>query len=227
MTKLLTMTLVLWVVGFAPAPPQKFSFVDIGPHTNQKLKDNFSGSDRNNLAGLLDGGRTFEGVNFKIGDGVIQLASNLLPKQKPTKVEGIKVGQMCAKMHILHATEYGNGQTVGQPAKEGDPLFVADGTKIAEYKVVYDDGSTASIPVVYGEDVRDWWFTEKSKGVTRGKVAWKGDNELAKESASRIRVYLTSWENLHPGKKIASIDYLKIGDNPAAPFCVAITLEAK
>ena len=86
----------------------------------------------------------------------------------------------------------------------------------------------ASIPVVYGQDVRDWWFTDKVKGVSRGKVAWQGENELTKEFGCRIRLYLTSWDNPHPAKKIASINYVKTQlDSPAAPFCVAITLEAK
>jgi hypothetical protein len=228
MTKLVPLTAVLWALGFAHAPPDKFSFVDLEPYSNQKLTDNFgSGVDGNDLGGLLKSGRTFAGVNFKFGKGAIQLGSKLLAKDVPTKVDGIKVGKSCAKIHIVHATQFGNGQAIGKEGKEGDPLFIADGTTIAEYKVKYDDGTTASIPVVYGQDVRDWWFTENSKGVTRGKVAWKGINERSKEVGSQIRLYLTTWENPHPGKKVASIDFVKTGDGPAAPFCVAITLEAK
>jgi hypothetical protein len=216
------------MLGLSYAPPEKFSAVDLKSHTNQKLKENFgSGAEGNNLAGLLSGGKTFEGVNFKIDDGVIQLASRLIQKKQPNKVEGIKVDKACVKIHILHATCYGNGQNIGQEGMEGDPLWVKDGTKIAEYKIHYDDGTTAAIPVVYGEDVRDWFYTDKSKAVTRGKVAWKGENDRAKEIGSKIRLYLTTWENPHPNKKIATIDYAKTDDGPAGPFCVAITLEAK
>ena len=231
MTRLVPVAAALCVLGaLAPAaPPGKFTFVDLKPYANQKLTDNFgSGREGNNLKALRSGGRTFAGVNFKIGEGVVQLGSKLLQAEKPNKVEGIKVGQACAKIHVLHATGYGNGQTVGEEGKEGDPLFVADGTKIAEYQIRYADGSSATVPVVYGQDVRDWWFTEKAKGVTRGKVVWQGDNELAKEIGSRIRLYLTSWDNPHPSKKVATINYVKTQpDSPAAPFCVAITLETK
>jgi hypothetical protein len=231
MIRLVPVAAALCVLGsLAPAaPPGKFTFVDLKPYANQKLTDNFgSGREGNNLKALRSGGRTFAEVNFKIGEGVVQLGSKLLQAEKPNEVEGIKVGQVCAKIHILHATGYGNGQTVGEEGKEGDPLFVADGTKIAEYQIRYADGSSASIPVVYGQDVRDWWFTEKAKGVTRGKVVWQGDNELAKEIGSRIRLYLTSWDNPHPAKKVAALNYVKTQpDSPAAPFCVAITLEAK
>jgi hypothetical protein len=230
MARLLTLTIVLCLLGsVAPAaPPGKFTFVELGRHTNQKLTDNFgSGRDGNDLKALSKGGRAFAGVNCKIGDGVIQLGSKLLSAEKPKKIEGIKVGHACAKVHILHATGYGNGSTIGQEGMDGDPLFIRNGTKIAEYTIRYEDGKSAAIPVVYGEDVRDWWFVEGAKGVSRGKVAWQGENELTKSFNCRIRLYLTSWENPHPGKKIASIDYAKTDDGIAAPFCVAITLEAK
>ena len=231
MTRLFLVAAALWVVGsVAPAaPPGKFTFVDLQPYTNQKLADNFgSGRDGNNLKAVGEGVRTCAGVNFKVGKGVIELTSKLLQAKRPDKVEGIKVGKVCGKIHILHATQYGNGQFIGEAAKGDDPLYVADGTKIAEYQIRYADGSSASVPVVYGKDVRDWWFTEKAKGVTRGKVAWEGDNDLAKELNSRIRLYLTTWDNPHPGKQVASINYVKTAaDSPAAPFCVAITLEAK
>jgi hypothetical protein len=221
MTKLLPLTAALWALSFAPAPPEKFTFVDLEPYANQKLTDNFgSGADGNDLGALLKSGRTFSGVNFKFGKGVIQLDSPLLAQKKPSKVEGIKVGKTCAKLHIIHATGYGNAQ-------QGSPLHIADDTKIAEYKIHYDDGTSATIPVVYGQDVRDWWYNKDSPGVTRGKVAWKGSNERAKELNNEIRLYMATWENPHPNKKVATIDYLKTGDGPAAPFCVAITLESK
>jgi hypothetical protein len=42
---------------------------------------------------------------------------------------------------------------------------------------------------------------------------------------SGIRLYLCTWKNPHPTKKVVSIDYVKVGDTPAAPFWVAMTLE--
>lgn len=210
------------------APAGKFTFVDLMPHTNQRFTDNFgSGRDGNDLKSIGKDSRTFGGVNFKLASGVMQLGSDLLAQKKPTKIEGIKVGAVAAKIHIVHATGYGNGSVLGQPGKDGDPLYIADGAKIAEYKIRYDDGKTQTIPVVYGEDVRDWWYGENAKGVKRGKVAWQGQNELSKGFEQGIRLYLTTWDNPHTDKKIASIDYIKVGGGPAAPFCVAITLEAK
>lgn len=213
-------------VSLVAAEEKKLSYLDLQPYANQKLTDNLgSGREGNNLANLPKDEQTFEGVKFKIADGFIQLGSALLKEQKPDKVETIKVGKKLSKLHLLHATGYGNGQVIGEEGKEGDPLFIADDTQIGEYKLHYEDGTTESIPIVYGKDVRDWWFTENLKGVTRGKVAWKGDNELGKGFGSQVRLYLTTWENPHPTKQVVSIDYVKLGDTPAAPFCIAATLE--
>src|SRR5262249_6045471 len=152
---------------------KKLTFVDLQPQANQKLTDNFgSGREGNNLTQLAKGEQTFEGVRFKVEDGFLQLGSPLLKEEKPDKLEGIKVGKAFTKLYILHATGYGNGTVIGQEGKEGDPLYVADGTQIGEYKVHYEDGSTEAVPIVYGQDVRDWWYTENLKGVSRGKVAW-------------------------------------------------------
>src|SRR5262249_28471465 len=129
-------------------------FVDLQPLANQGLKDSFPGpSEGNDLAGLKTGGGRFPtmwgtGATldpwFHIGPRVIQLANNKLKGRRPEKVEGIDVGTKVAKLHVLHAA-------VGE---------VTDGKVIASYVVRYADKSTVSIPVVYGKDVRDWWYDD-------------------------------------------------------------------
>ncbi len=124
-------------------------------------------------------------------------------------------------LHILHATGWGSGP-------EDSPLFVKDDTLIGEYRVNYEDKSSETISIVYGKDVRDWFYAEGEKDVSRGKVAWKGDNERAKQFGKRIRLYMTTWVNPKPDKKVVGIDYLsRKDDTRAAPFCLAITLETK
>jgi hypothetical protein len=226
-------TVTIWDATPLPQKPaaeqtRKFSYVDLQPRANQKLKDNFAGDDGNSLASLPTGEQTFEKVKFKIADGLLQLGSTLWKEEKPERkkpdrVEGIAVGKAFARLHLLHATQYGSLYGV-----------IADDTEIAQYVVHYEGGDTETIPVVYGKDVRNWWFSPNEKGVTRGKVAWKGENEATKKTQDRpeaqrrqIRLYLSSWENPHPTKKVVSIDFVKVGDSAAAPFCVAMTLEEK
>jgi hypothetical protein len=48
---------------------------------------------------------------------------------------------------------------------------------------------------------------------------------MSKMGKSGIRLYLTTWTNPNPGKKVVSIDFARTDGTPAAPFCVAITAE--
>jgi RNA polymerase sigma factor (sigma-70 family) len=192
----------------------KFFYVDLQHKANQKLTDRFgSGHEGNDLAGLPRGEQTFGGVRFQIGDGLLQLNSELLKEQKAEEIKGIQLGHTFARLHFLHATCYGNGKVV------------ADGVVIGEYRLFYEDGDAEVIPVVYGRDVRDFWLTDKAEGDTRGRVVWTGDNDYARQSNCRLRLYLMSWDNPHPRKTPNRIDYVKPDGTPAAPFCVAITVE--
>jgi hypothetical protein len=190
---------------------KKFAYVDLEPKANAKLAGSF-GNGTYHLGALPSGVQTLQKVNFKIAEGLVQLGRSkpALKEPRPDRVDGIQVGMALTRLHILHGT------VGGSPADQ----LVADDTKIAEYKVQYEDGATETIAVVYGKDLRDWRNNDNAKGVTRGKLAWEG-------GPNRLRLYLTTWENPHPAKRVASIDYMKVGDSPSAPFCVAITLEEK
>jgi RNA polymerase sigma factor (sigma-70 family) len=205
---------------------KKLTSLNLQPASNHKRSDNLgSGRAGNDLSSLPGGRQTFAGVRFTIEDGFIQLGSRRQKERKPDKVEGIRVGRAFVKLHLLHATLYGAESIASKKGEEDVSQFVPDGTPIAEYRIRYEDGTTETILVVYGKDVRDWFFRDNSEGVTRGKVAWQGDNDLAKRLGCRIRLYLTTWENPHPNKRVRSIDYVKVGDTPAAPFWIAAELE--
>ena len=99
---------------------------------------------------------------------------------------------------------------------------------IGKYIVHYEDKTKETIEIVYGKDVRDWWFTPEEKGVSRGQVAWEGENERSKSFPGvKLRLYVTSWKNPKPTKKVTSIDYVSTKSSAAAPFCIAITAETK
>src|SRR5262249_44999053 len=122
------------------------------------------------------------------------------------KVEGIKVGTTCRKLHFLHACHYGTP--------------VAD-TIIGYYTVTYEDKSQETIALVYGKDLANWWYDPREAGPSRARVAWKGKNDQA-----NIRLYLTTGKNPKPRKRVVSIDFgattCRYG---ISPFCVAISAE--
>jgi hypothetical protein len=225
MTRLLTAAGLCFVftAAVAVAEDKKLLYVDLKDKVNHKLTEKFGNDDREgNFLAIENGEKTLEGVKFKIGDGVIQLGSKVWTEM-PEKVDGIKVDKKFAKLHILHATGYGGG-----PNAPGTEWYVEDDTEIGEYKINYEDKSVETIPIVYGKDVRDWWFKEDEKEPSRSKVVWKGENNLAKKYECGLRLYATTWENPKPDKKIVSIDYIGRKDKTvAAPFCVAMTLQEK
>jgi hypothetical protein len=197
-----------------PAPERRVAFTDLRPKANHKLTDRFGRVEGNNLASLPTGEQTFADVRFNVENDILQLASPRLPAQKADRIEGIVVNRAARKIHFLHGTVFGHSN----PA-------ISDDTPLAEYTIRYDDGSTAKVPVVYGEDVRDWLSPEECRLVRRGKIAWVGENNESKRLERHLYLYLATWENPTPRKRIAAIDYAKVGENPASPFCVAITAE--
>jgi hypothetical protein len=196
-----------------PRDKNETTCLDLQPKANGKLKESFhGGSAGNNLAEVPRGEQKFGGIKFFIGDGLIQLAGSDASKL-PAKVEGIKVGRAFGALHILQAC--------------GTGYQTKDGAEIGTYTVHYHDKTTATINVVFGKDVRDWWYYPNSPGVTGGKVAWQGDNAMAKKSGAKVRLYLSSWKNPHPRKKVLTIDFGSTRTTRAQPFCVALTVASK
>lgn len=213
--------IIVFVPGISFAEESKFTPIDVQPHANHKLADSFHEAVAgNDLGSLPQGEQTLEKVKFKIDEKYLQLAGTRLAKL-PEKIEKIKVNHRCTKLHFLHATAFGG---YGQ---QGDPLFVADGTRIGEYKIHFDDDTIETMPIEYGADVRDWWNWDESKQATRGKVAWTGENDYSKENGVKLRLYLSSWTNPKPEKKVARIDFISANNTVCSPFCIAISAEAK
>jgi hypothetical protein len=91
--------------------------------------------------------------------------------------------------------------------------------------VRYEDGTKEAIPIVYGEDVRDWWNVDDSASLTRGRVAWVGENAGASQHRMTLRLFVSDWDNPKPDTKVVGIDFVSEKAGEAAPFCIAMTLE--
>jgi len=165
------------------------------------------GTRNNNLDILPSGLLQLGGTVFDVR-GVIQLSGDSLQRaggKFPRRIEGIRVKQPCRTLHFLHAC--------GWSAPEG--------TRIGTYLVHYVDGRTQEIPIVYGEDVRDWNAeADPSFKVKHGSMVWSGVNR----ARLLVRLFEGTWVNPWAASEIDSIDYLSEMAN-AAPFLVAITAE--
>jgi hypothetical protein len=194
---------VAWLLAAALKEPEepRYVYVDIQPQANGKTED---------LQGVPKGEQTFEGVKLKIDAGVIGVSAERDPRKPPGKVEGVKVGTTCRKLHFLHACH---------GSSHPDDI-------IGYYTVNYEDKSQETIALVYYKDIANWWYGNNEMETTRARVAWKGINDKAKnEGAAGIRLYMTTWKNPDPKKKVVSIDFGSTRCLTSSPFCLAITAE--
>jgi len=197
-------------------PPQGRLFpVDLKGKTNRNantisINRAFAG---NGLAELPRGEHSFGGVKFWIGDEVIHLGSSGI-QTAPPEVKGIPVDRKIVRLYVLHG---------GQKGDQGG--LPRSGTRVGEYRLRYDDGTSATFPIIYGQDYRDWWYGGDHFPTTRGKVVWTGGNFRTAQAFASLRLYLSAWENPHPDKKITSLDYISALEPDSAPFCVAMTVE--
>jgi hypothetical protein len=170
------------------------------------MPNSFAG---NGLAELPRGEHSFGGVKFCVGNEVIHLASKFI-KTAPAEVKGIPVNRKIVELYVLHSGQRGN-----------QAAFPRDGTRVGEYRLHYEDGTSVTFPIVYGEDFRDWWYGADHFPTTRGKVVWTGGNFRT----ATLRLYLSAWKNPHPDQKVTTLDYVSTLELDSAPFCAAMTVE--
>lgn len=189
----------------------KPNLIDLSDHFNGSLREGwlpatFSTTAEKNLPMAL-GVEKFDGVEFDVR-GLIQLSGEAIKKADgdfPEQVKGIRIGQKCKRVHVLHAATWAKG--------------VGDSVEIGRLVFHYADGSEREFPIVNGENVRDW-VTPSKEDLRRATVVWTGENPAKME----LRIYKATWENPSPDVEIKSVDYIS-KMTAASPFLIAITTE--
>jgi hypothetical protein len=185
------------------------NLIDLSDYYNAALVQSWHlGMGNNSLDILPPGLLQLGGTLFDVR-GIVQLAGHDLQRTAhgayPPRVMGIPVSQTCSQLHFLHATGW----------------RTRDGTLIGNYIVHYSDGKEQTIPIVYGEDVRDWSAGgDSSTELKRGTIVWSATNK----APLPVRLFKTTWANPNPEKEITTIDYLST-TSESAPFLIAITAE--
>ncbi len=198
---------------FARMIPERLPFtpqnlIDLSDYYNAAFGQTWHpGVENNNLAGLTPGLLQLDGTAFDVR-GIVQVNSLRLREagnRYPQQISGIKIGQTCRKLEILHATGY-----LGR-----------DGLRLGAYILHYANGHQETIPIIYGEDVRDWnEHSDPSTTLSRGKIVWRATND----AHYMIRLFKTTWINPLPDIEITSMDFLSAMAVPA-PFLIALTAE--
>jgi len=184
----------------------KLRQIDLSKHYNAQFTEgwHFPEGRGQNLADLPRGIQTFAAVPFDVR-GIIQLSGKKAEMKFPEKVQGILIGQKYQVLHFLHATGW----------------VVEDGTQIGSYLLQYADGQERALPIIYGEDLREWHGrSDPVSAITRGTLAWPS----ADHEETDHRIFQSSWTNPLPQLEIKSIDYISAMTD-CFPFLIAITGE--
>ena len=95
----------------------------------------------------------------------------------------------------------------------------------------YTDGSSAEVPIQYGNHVRDWMRlpseSSEALGDPNTKIFWRGEHPTSTQNlGATIRLFKSTLENPNPGKEVASLDVVSTGAQ-ASYALVAATVAGK
>jgi hypothetical protein len=194
-----------------PIPPvlrDRLTFIDLDPWGTDYLMDGpgVTGNDLNRVPrGIHRLGETY----FRVTEEMVHVRGRVRV-DLPQAVRGIKVRARGWVIHFLHGTQFGDEQ----------------GPQVGSYVVHYADGSSETIPLVYGRNLLNWWqFPRSTERATAARVAWTGSNDSLEENPGfKIRLFDLAWTNPHPEKEITTLDVLS-ADKGCDPFLVAVTVE--
>jgi hypothetical protein len=145
--------------------------------------------------------------------GVIQLQGGEWAKRGhrfPERVDGIQVGRVCRRVHILHAT----GGFADPP-----------GTTVAWLILHFNDGTEQKFDIVSNVHVKDWWgWRPANLSDPNTVVAWTGQSPATAQKGISNRLFRTTFINPQPGKRVDTIDYVSAMAG-SGPFLVALIAE--
>ncbi|MEX2409795.1 MAG: hypothetical protein WD607_00245 [Candidatus Paceibacterota bacterium] len=200
---------------FCPISPRNKwaspDLVDLSEFYTSSLDDDWFRHPGHDLQDLPQGIQEFEGVTFDVR-GLVQLAANhtmdVTGVVFPEAIKGIAVNRKGQRLHFLQGCFWG----------------ADEGAKLGEYIIHYADGQTRTAPIIYGENILDWWVSPEGGTLSNAKVVWHGSNPATRSMDLETQLIDYTWENPLPEVEISSIDF--ISDLIiAGPFLVAITVD--
>lgn len=209
-----------WRRHFIPArsPATDSRLIDLTPFYNGALGQalfltlNPREALENNWGTLPSGNTVLGGVPFDLR-GIIQLtgrntearAAGLIPKSVR-----IPIDRKLDRLHFLHAVQW------------GDPV----GTVVAKYRLHYQGGSSEELPIEFERDVMAWWvgWSQPHGDLPRARRVATGSNAALPGDQWSLALYLRSWANPHPDRRVVSVEFESTLQN-SAPFLAALTVE--
>jgi WD40 repeat protein len=191
----------------AGTPPNLVDLSDFFTHSLDLLPNQ-------EFADLPRGIQRLGGTTFDLR-GILLLDRTASPSpgdaSRPIRGCGIPVRRVCRQLHFLHAVGGNEGK---------------DGEQVARWLIHYADGNSEVWPVIYGKQVRDWWWWAKDpQKVSEAVIAWEGHSPIPlAQGAENVRVFQATWKNPRPDIEVIHLDFIR-GQTKVDPFVLAITAE--
>lgn len=157
------------------------------------------------------GHQVFHGVPFQIG-GALHLwgTGSGTSSPYPEGVSNIVVNRKFPTLYICHGSYY----------------KTPDDTPVFKVILRYDDASSQTNTLCFGDDILDWKVSGKEAPLrtpsgTNSMLAWIG-GEFSPQEKSRLRYCLTILDNPHPDRLVATIDLLSCKTR-TVPFILGMT----
>ncbi|HEU5395939.1 MAG TPA: carboxypeptidase-like regulatory domain-containing protein [Verrucomicrobiae bacterium] len=208
--------LLMPAVSGCRKPAEKVTLVNSCQSVALDLFTNFSAFDDVRAPWLLPKGpQVLDGVPFQIV-GVVQLAGSGRPggqghQDAPNAVKDIPVNLAFERLHLLTAVD---GST-------------DEGAVVARIELLYQDGSSATLNLKYGDQVRNWtapWHrSERPLRDTNCSVAWVGQCSDAASVDRFPRLFHVVLDNPQPFKTVRALSVEAVVDN-VGPFFAGITV---
>jgi beta-galactosidase len=185
------------------------------------------------VSSLPVGERTFANVRWLLNDfrtspapTVIMLKSPYAKAVKDDRVTGIPVGRTADALFFLHTFDKAKPiddfeKNLAEQTRRGNKTLPAP-PAVFQYIVNYTDGTSQTLPVVWGRDIGHW-AVQKPAACPNAAIAWIGPLAEAKDGEQAV-VYAMQWNNPEPGKEIASVDLVSVEKGKwGTPAVFAIT----
>jgi hypothetical protein len=193
------------------SPEANPDLVDLSDYYNASLDDDWFQHPGHDFQDLPKGVRVLGGVAFDVR-GLIQLAASKSLEVTgvvfPEAVQGIAVNRTGRRLHFLQACFWSTDK----------------GTQLGEYIIHYADGQTKTAPILYGQNIMDWWVRPEDKPPAEAEEVWRGQNPSTRSYGFMTHLIKYTWDNPLPEVEITTIDF--VSDLiEAGPFLVAITVD--
>ena len=194
----------------APPAAPDFTTLDLRAFYDQPPLSDFDGPSI--WEAFPKGDQTFAGIPFS-ARGIIQLYGTTsdrgMGKAFRKAVDDVPVNRAFERLHVLHATAF----------------IATNGTLLAIIQLNYADGSSAVLPMVYGQHAKDGWRAKHEPPVQlepNSRLAWSGTHPESIRYGKTLREFVTSYPNPHPERVVASVS-LRSNSQTANEVIVAIT----